>query len=229
MAFLNAVFFRASAGGTSAFADGTAEPGYRNLAGASAVNGAIYGYRALSDDESEWEVGLGTYNSGSGVLERAAVAAGTNGTSAVDFTAAPRVMLTPLASELFIAAVAADLRSNQAGNLALTPVGLWSAANNVGLTDGATIAVDLSTGINFTVEIAGNRTLGNPTNPKINQMGVIRVHVDGTNRQLNVGSNWKSKDIAWPITIANGTYALIYYHVRDSDSIIVAGLVNGPG
>jgi hypothetical protein len=43
------------------------------------------------------------------------------------------------------------------------------------LTDAATIAVDASLGNLFTVTIAGNRTLGAPTNPKQGQMIVFRI------------------------------------------------------
>ena len=50
----------------------------------------------------------------------------------------------------------------------------------VTLTDAATIATDASTGTWFRVTLAGNRTLGNPTNPTDGQMVVwelIQEHV----------------------------------------------------
>lgn len=62
----------------------------------------------------------------------------------------------------------------------------------VTLTDAATIAVDLSLGINFEVTLAGNRTLGNPTNPVVGQKGIIRVTQDGSgSRTLAYGGNYK--------------------------------------
>src|SRR6266550_7365924 len=59
------------------------------------------------------------------------------------------------------------------------------------LTDAATIAVDMTTNINFNVQIAGNRTLGNPTNFQIGQSGIIKVQQDATgNRTLAYGANY---------------------------------------
>ena len=60
----------------------------------------------------------------------------------------------------------AEFRNNTSGR-GLSTDKVWSAADYVSLTDAATIAVDMSTGINFTVTIGGNRTLGNPTNTKM--------------------------------------------------------------
>ena len=60
----------------------------------------------------------------------------------------------------------AEFRANTSGR-GLSTDKVWSAADYVNLTDAATIAVDMSTGINFTVTIGGNRTLGNPTNTKM--------------------------------------------------------------
>ena len=60
-----------------------------------------------------------------------------------------------------------------------------AAADINALTDGATIAVDFNAGQNFTVTLAGNRTLGNPTNCTPGQVGSIFIVQDGTgNRTL---------------------------------------------
>ena len=45
----------------------------------------------------------------------------------------------------------------------------------VGLTDAATIAVDASAGNDFRVTIAGNRTMGNPSNPTDGQKITFQV------------------------------------------------------
>ena len=59
------------------------------------------------------------------------------------------------------------------------------------LTDGTNIAVDLNTGQNFTVTLAGNRTLSNPTNCVAGQVGSIFVVQDGTgSRTLAYGTSW---------------------------------------
>ena len=60
------------------------------------------------------------------------------------------------------------------------------------LSDAATIAVDFNTAQNWSVTLAGNRTLGNPTNITAGQTGSIFVTQDGTGgRTLSYGSNWK--------------------------------------
>ena len=59
------------------------------------------------------------------------------------------------------------------------------------LTDGTNIAVDLNTGQNFTVTLAGNRTLSNPTNCVAGQVGSIFVVQDSTgSRTLAYGTSW---------------------------------------
>ena len=59
------------------------------------------------------------------------------------------------------------------------------------LTDGANIATDLSLSNNFSVTLAGNRTLDNPTNIVAGQSGSIFVTQDGTgSRTLAVGDQY---------------------------------------
>lgn len=74
----------------------------------------------------------------------------------------------------------------------ITPDAAFSAAVPVELTDGATITPDLSAGLNFTVTLGGNRTLGDPANVKPGQCGVIEINQDATgSRTLSFGSAWK--------------------------------------
>ena len=59
------------------------------------------------------------------------------------------------------------------------------------LTDGATITPDFALANNFSVTLAGNRTLANPTNLVAGQSGVIIINQDGTgSRTLAYGSYW---------------------------------------
>ncbi len=62
----------------------------------------------------------------------------------------------------------------------VSPKSLYDAAALVTLTDAATIAVDLASGINFKVTLGGNRTLGAPTNAKEGGSGIIQITQDGT-------------------------------------------------
>ena len=60
------------------------------------------------------------------------------------------------------------------------------------LTDAASIATDLASSNNFSVTLAGNRTLANPTNTVAGQSGSIFITQDGTgSRTLAFGTNFK--------------------------------------
>lgn len=124
-------------------------------------------------------------------------------------------------------ATAANYLANAASVL-LTPNAVWSAAAPVALTDAATIAVDMNTFINATVTLAGNRTLGNPTNAKPGQSGSIWFTQDGTgNRTLALASNWKIAGGSPPtLSTAAGAVDRLDYVVRTS-SIIDYALSKG--
>ena len=97
----------------------------------------------------------------------------------------------------------------------------------VALTDGATITPDFSLGNNFSVTLAGNRTLANPTNLTAGQSGVITITQDATgSRTLAYGSYWKFPGGTVPTlsTAANAVDELVYY--VDSTSRITATLLN---
>jgi hypothetical protein len=84
----------------------------------------------------------------------------------------------------------------------------------VPLTDGANIATDLALGNNFSVTLAGNRTLDNPTNVVVGQSGVIKITQDATgSRTLAYGSNWDFAGGTVPTltTTANAVDILAYY------------------
>ncbi len=81
------------------------------------------------------------------------------------------------------------------------------------LTDGATITPNFSVDNNFTVTLAGNRTLANPTNVNAGQSGVIFITQDATgSRTLAFGSNWRFPNNVAPTltTTANAVDALVY-------------------
>lgn len=114
-------------------------------------------------------------------------------------------------------------------NKALTTSNVWSAQSAVTLTDAATIAVDLSTGINFQVTLGGNRTLGNPTNTKVGQRGRIKVIQDATgSRTLSFGTSWEfAGGSAFALEgSTSGQYDILYYDVISSTSIAVTAMGN---
>ena len=128
------------------------------------------------------------------------------------------------------------MRIDSSGNLNINTSGVTaklyvngnSASNIYALTDGATITPDFSTGNNFSVTLAGNRTLANPTNMTVGQSGIIYVSQDATgSRTLAYGTYWKFPSGTAPTltTTASATDALVYT-VRTSTSITVASVLN---
>lgn len=82
------------------------------------------------------------------------------------------------------------------------------------LTDGATITPNFALANNFSVTLAGNRTLANPSNLVAGQSGVIVVTQDATgSRTLSYGTNWKFPGGTAPTltTAANSVDILAYY------------------
>ena len=107
---------------------------------------------------------------------------------------------------------AAEYR-NDTADRALTGEIVWDAAASVALTDDTTIAVDFAAGINFTVTLGGNRTLGQPSNQKVGQSGFIRIVQDGTgSRTLAYHADWKFQYGTDPTltTTASATDILFY-------------------
>lgn len=124
-------------------------------------------------------------------------------------------------------ATAAQFRANTADK-ALSTDQVWTAAEAVTLTDAATIAVDMSTFINATVTLGGNRTLGNPTNTKDGHKGVIYIVQDGTgSRTLSYASNWKFPGgVAPTLSTTAGAVDALYFDVRSS-TFVIGSLVKG--
>lgn len=93
----------------------------------------------------------------------------------------------------------------------------------VTLTDAATIATDLSLGNQFQVTLAGNRTLGAPTNVVAGQSGVIRVVQDATgSRTLAFNSVFKFPGGTAPtLTTTANAVDLLAYHVESTTRIAV--------
>ena len=96
------------------------------------------------------------------------------------------------------------------------------------LTDGATITPDFAAGNNYSVTLAGNRTLANPTNLTAGQSGVILVSQDSTgSRTLAFGSYWKfAGGIAPTLTTTTSAVDVIAFFVDSSTRISAQVLLN---
>lgn len=100
-AFLDVCRFTPTAGSTTDWTYSAAVTGYQSPASAGVVNGRLYKYRAESADLSQWEVGQGAYNTGTGVLARTTVLFNSSGgTSKINFTLAPQVAIVALKEDL---------------------------------------------------------------------------------------------------------------------------------
>lgn len=137
--------------------------------------------------------------------------------------AAGRATLELTAISTYGEATAANFRSAAADKV-LVADSVWAAGAEVALTDAATILVDMGTFINASVTLGGNRTLGNPSNAKPGQSGMICVIQDGTGgRMLAFGSAWVfANNVAPVIATSAGSENWLFYHVRSTGKIFAS-------
>ena len=82
------------------------------------------------------------------------------------------------------AAAASDVRTGTDTTKALTAGALVSSAATITLTDAATVAWDVANGYNATVTMAGNRTIGAPTNLKDGITYTLELVQDATGSRV---------------------------------------------
>lgn len=99
-----------------------------------------------------------------------------------------------------------------------------SAGALTALTDAATVAVDMALGVNYSLTIGGNRTLGAPSNTQVGRTGCIFITQDGTgSRTLAYNANWKFAGGTDPVlSTAAGAIDMLCYIVRTSTSIVAS-------
>jgi hypothetical protein len=126
-------------------------------------------------------------------------------------------------------ATVAQYRAATADKVLTTDIA-WSAAATVILTPGTNVAVDMSSGFNFSLAMGGAYTLSNPTNTKDGQSGMIYIVQDGTgSRTLAYGTNWKFEGGTDPIlSTTPNAVDVLNYQVRSS-TFIVASLAKAFG
>lgn len=101
------------------------------------------------------------------------------------------------AQDCFLTTVGAtNVTLPTSGTLTTLPTVVSALAAFTTLTDAGTVAIDLSLGPNFNLNIAGNRTLGVPTNIVAGQSGKINIRQDIT------GS--RTLAYSWPYMFAGG-------------------------
>lgn len=196
--------FTPTAGSTANFTFSAAVTGYQSPSLAGIVNGATYHYRAESSDLTQWEIGQGTYNTGTGVLARTTVLYNSAGTgtgsgqsgagSGTNFTVAPQVAVVFLAEDAINPSpITNSLTSNvlistsvytDGPSIAQGSTGTWFASGSVCLNDTAAsvaIAMKLWDGTNviatgFATTIGINITTSTALSGYItNPSGNIRI------------------------------------------------------
>lgn len=187
------------------------------------------------DATKSWVLSVGTADTANDLVQ---VAQRYDSTTATDFEEYIRVRLAGTwsawtrrygtATELAtFHATAAEFRNNTADKV-LTTDEVWSSAATVALVDAPTVTIDMATAFNFSLAITANRTLDNPTNPKVGQSGFIQITQDATgSRTLAYGANWKFANGTAPAlsTAANAVDVLFYQVI--SATRIIANLVKG--
>ncbi len=121
-------------------------------------------------------------------------------------------------------AIGSDVQAYNASLAFLNVAQSWSAAQRgtiSTLTDGATVTPSFDLANNYTLTLAGNRTLANPTNVTAGQSGSIFIVQDGTgSRTLAYGSNWDFAGGTAPVlSTTAGSVDRLDYIVRSSTSI----------
>ena len=95
-----------------------------------------------------------------------------------------------------------------------------AAADITALSDGATITPDFAAGQNFSVTLAGNRTLANPTNIVAGQCGSVVITQDGTgSRTVTWNAIFKWSAGAAPVLSTAGGAIDIVSFIYDGTSL----------
>ena len=108
-----------------------------------------------------------------------------------------------------------------AGNLRTVPFAL---------TDGASIAIDLSRSNYFIVTLGGNRTLANPTNFNQGQTFTVVVSQDGTgSRKMGFGTSYRfgTDVVSYDASTTATTNDYIKFRVRNAQSVDIVGVAKG--
>jgi len=106
----------------------------------------------------------------------------------------------------------------QSGGVKLTG---GAEANITGLTDGATITIDMATACHHSVTLGGNRTFAAPSNQAVGQSGSIFITQDGTgSRTASFNSSFKfTAGVAPTLSTAAGAIDRIDYIIKSNNVI----------
>lgn len=182
--------------------------------------GSDYFYATLIDTSNNLEIVKCTSRS-TDVLTVVREQEGTDGRA---FSAADRIELRLTAAGLTELRTGITAAANDANTVLDDEANTFTAAQRGSITalaDGANISTNLALNNHFSVTLAGNRTLDNPSNVVAGQSGSIFITQDGTgSRTLAYGSQWDFVGGTAP-TLSTAAAAIdrIDYVVRTTSSI----------
>lgn len=157
-AFLNVCRFNPTAGGTTDWTYSSAVTGYQSPSAAGVVNGRLYKYRAESSDLSQWELGEGAYNTGTGVLARTTVLYNSSGTtSKINFSAAPQVAIVALKEDLISVEESNSFSTTQKAQ-ARTNIGAALAPTTFSAALGSDVTMTTQNAVYDAVEVSQGTT-----------------------------------------------------------------------
>lgn len=152
----------ATAYGTSTTSNTIADTGdvtFTTQTGKGFLPGMYLRAARTSAAPTTWMSGIcKSYNSGTGALVITMDYKVGSGSGITDWT------ISPAARNSLPPASASNVWIGTSDALSLTPKAFADVTALKALTDAATIATDAATGVNFSVVLGGNRTMGQPTN-----------------------------------------------------------------
>jgi hypothetical protein len=209
---LNRCYFTAGSSGTAHFDDGTAVQGFRNLSDAGAQHGVEYAYVAENAARTEVEMGVATYNSGNGQLERADadVEWSTNSNDRVNFTNPPFVLIVRRAQDVVentlngnqITVVDEDNMASDSATAVPTQQSVKAYADNLLAVADAMVfkgGIDASSNPNYPAANAGHTykitvagKIGGASGPavEVNDTIICTVDSSASGNHATVGANW---------------------------------------
>lgn len=218
----NIVRFVPAAGGTADFVYSAAVTGYRSPTSSPAlVNGDVYRYRAESSNLGEWEVGEGTWTTGSTTLARTTIIHSSTGAK-VNFTAAPDVAVVALADQFINPAGDTMIGSLVVPNASGLKIKDTDASHTLGIVGGSNLTADrtltVTTGdADRALTLTADASVGGTNTGDQNLFSTIAVSGQ---------SNVVADAAADTLTLAAGANITITTNAS-TDTITIAGAAGG--
>jgi len=194
--------------GTGTIDLGAAVTGFQSFADGGITNGQVVSY-AIEDGDA-WEIGTGTYTTGTPNTLSRTVIESSDSDAALDLSSNAVVFITALASEMVLTSGAAF-------------TGAVQGSTDTDATNTGNVTLDFATNQNFVLTLTGNVTLDNPTTEAVGQSGFIVFIQDGTGgRTLSLGGQYLTAGGAG-ITLSTAANAIdvVPYVVSAADQILL--------